>query len=382
MNVANRQPVVNFPSELDHNDFTGNLYGYFYPDSNEYNVVRWGENLPAEDSNTSILLIGKITSDPEGDGLQASSQLLGTRTSNGLIFKAGGVTCKKQAYNLLLNIFSRNTGILETDVMLDKCAIISGCGSVGSLVALELARAGLGNFLLIDNDTIAYHNLSRHQCGVRDVGKFKVNAVRERILEINPSAKVSTCVSILEDVPKEVFDEFCTTYTVIVGCADNRESDHYANRISSLYKIPFISIGLWERAFAGEIFYCIPEELPCYDCGIGTQGAGVSGRTSANRRFYTTEEDEAHIRFEPGISIDIGFVTLIAIKLMIDLLNRHTQNYIPRIINHLTQFTLVCNTSDARLGGDQAEIFSYPLQVTTSIRTIYSAPCPPCKLLS
>jgi hypothetical protein len=140
--------------------------------------------------------------------------------------------------------------------------------------------------------------------------------------------------------------------------------------------------GLWQRAFAGEIFYCIPEETPCYLCSVGNQSAGVSGRTSVNRRFYITEEEQAQVRFEPGISIDIGFVTLIAIKLILDILNRDTLNYVPRVINHLSQFTLVCNTCDTRLGGEQAEIFSYPLQVTTSIRSNYFEPCPPCKLLS
>jgi molybdopterin/thiamine biosynthesis adenylyltransferase len=380
MDSPKRQPVVNFPSELENGDFNGNLYGYFYSDSNEYNVVRWGEH-STTDVSSSVSLIGRIESTLDENQPIYEQQLVGRRTDDGLVFQVNGVTCKKEPYSLLLNLFSRNTGILETAVMLNKTAIISGCGSVGSLVALELARAGVGRFLLIDIDTIAYHNLSRHQTGIKDVGKFKVNAVRERILDINPAATVGTRVSILEDTPKDVFDEFCGPDTILIGCADNRESDYYANQISSIYGVPFVSIGFWERAFAGEIFYCIPGEQPCYACGVGVPGASASGRTSKNRRFYTTEEDEARIRFEPGISIDIGFVTLIAVKLILDILNRNTLNYVPRVINHLSQFTLVCNTNDSRLGGEQAEIFAHPLQITTSIRTAFCAPCPPCKLL-
>lgn len=277
---------MNFPSELEEQQFAGNLYGFYHPDSNEYNVISWGES--QADENTS--LIGKIVFATEQSEAQDNSQLLGVREATGLTFKVGDVQCKKQSYSLLLNIFSRNTGILESDVMLNKSAIISGCGSVGSLVALELAKAGVGNFVLIDNDTIAYHNLCRHQCGVKDVGKFKVNAVKERILQINPSAQVTVFASILEDIAKEVFDEHCRKGAIIIGCADNRESDVYANQISCFYKVPFISIGLWQRAFAGEIFYCIPEETPCYLCSVGNQGDGVSGRTSVNRRFYITED--------------------------------------------------------------------------------------------
>ncbi len=39
----------------------------------------------------------------------------------------------------------------------------------------------------------------------------------------------------------------------------------------------------------------------------------------------------------------------------------------PRLLGHLSQYTLVCNSNDPRLGGERAEIFFHPLQVTRSI---------------
>ena len=59
--------------------------------------------------------------------------------------------------------------------MTEKKVVVLGCGSVGSLIAMELARSGVGNFLLVDADTLEYHNLCRHQCGIEDVGDLKVN---------------------------------------------------------------------------------------------------------------------------------------------------------------------------------------------------------------
>ena len=97
--------------------------------------------------------------------------------------------------------------------------------------------------------------------------------------------------------------------------------------------------------------------------GIGA----ISGRVSQNHRFYTNETELQNISFEPGISVDINFVTIIAIKLIIDLLNIDSEKYIPKLIKHLSQYTLVCNTNNPEIGGENAEIFSYPLQVTTSI---------------
>lgn len=399
-----RPPIVHFPSELEESDFVGNLYGYHHADSNEYNIVAWGKAPTTSCPPNVVGTIIESLQPPESSSV--SSGLIGIRMEQGLEFRVEGQRCRKQPYDLLKKIFSRNTGILETDVMLDKCVLISGCGSVGSLVALELARAGVGSFVLVDNDTIAYHNLCRHQCGVEDVGKFKVNAVKERILQTNPTAQVAVYPTVLERLSKAVFDEFCHPGTIIVGCADNREGDVYGSKIANIYNVPFVSIGLWNRAFAGEVFYFISGQMPCYAClfekdmtilerssaqeeAVGAEdvedqdlATEFSGRISMSSRFYLDEEAIAESSFEPGISTDISFVTLIGVKLIIDLLNRDTSSYIPRLLNHLQQYTWVCNTSDPRLGGERAEIFSYPLQVTTSLTVNYRRPCPPCKYLS
>ena len=155
----------------------------------------------------------------------------------------------------------------------------------------------------------------------------------------------------------------------------------YSNRISKIYNIPFISIGLWERAFAGEIIYSIPGKTPCFECFKGgSQKIVSSNRVNENRRFYSNEEHLEDAQFEPGISVDINFVTEIGIKLIIDLLNRNDNKYIPKLINHLTQFTLVCNTNDKRIGGNHSDLFSEPLQVTTTIELDYSDACSACKI--
>jgi molybdopterin/thiamine biosynthesis adenylyltransferase len=238
----------------------------------------------------------------------------------------------------------------------------------------------VGHFLLIDNDTLAYHNIGRHQVGIKYVGRFKVSAVKDKILQINPYAEIYIEKKPVEYVEKKIFDGFFNEESVVVGCADNRDSDLYNNRISMIYNAPFVSIGLWERAFAGEIFYSIPGKTPCYECVFGSDNQVISNRTSQNHRFYTNEEHIEDVTFEPGIAIDINFVTEIGIKLIVDLFNISDDAYIPKLINHLKQFTLICNTNDPRIGGAMAEIFSYPLQVTTSIEVDYSNLCKACKL--
>ncbi|MBQ7642819.1 MAG: hypothetical protein IJS67_02845 [Clostridia bacterium] len=81
------------------------------------------------------------------------------------------------------------------------------------------------------------------------------------------------------------------------------------------------------------------------------------------------------MKFEPGISVDINFITCIGIKLIIDILNDGENGYIPRLLNNLKQYTLVCNTCNPEIGGEMVEIFSYPLQVTTSLKVCFGSKC-------
>lgn len=361
-----RTPTISLPAELEQCNFIGNLYGYAIEDTNYYNVI----GSESVDGFSDATIIGEIVANkpeqnPEGG-------VLGYYDNNKLNFiDSDGKQCKIETYTLKLDVFSRNTGILESDMMLKTGAMFIGCGSVGSLAALELAKAGVGRFLLIDNDILGYHNLCRHQCGVKDVGKQKTQALKERILQINPTAKVIMQNMQVQDVPLSVFDEFCNKDTIVIGGADNREGDLYANKIAKEVGMPFMSLGMWERAFAGEIFYCLPEGMPDYSDFVWALG-DTSGRVNQNRKFYTAEEDLAKATFEPGISVDIDFVTIIAMKLAIDLLNRNNPNYTPRLLGHLTQYTLICNTNNPKIGGEMAEIFSYPLQYTTSIEVPYA----------
>ena len=376
---------VLLPEQIMSSGFCGYLYGKYIFSSGVFNVRFTSTEETGGRENTGDL-IGIIYMGNEADGAFAEYKgrrdfLFGRRVSDDTItFTCNDEEFTVQYYNLIQNIFSRNTGILESGVMMDKCAFILGCGSVGSLVALELARAGVGKFVLIDSDILEYHNLCRHQCSIEDIGEYKTEAVKRRIVNINPAAEVVSLVKFVENVEENIFDTYCKKDTaIIIGCADNRQADVYANSLAVIYGVPFISIGLWERAFAGEIFYWLPNRsMPCYKCALG-DGGDFSGRQSTNRHIYTNQEDISRLNFEPGISVDINFVTTIGVKLVIDILNIANEQYNQRLLPSLRQYTLICNTNNTKAAGEMAEIFSYPLQVTTSLQVDFQKPCPPCE---
>lgn len=364
---GNRKPKVCFPQDIPNSNLE--LLGYYFKESNYYNVVSIDGATPfiKEMGGVKPVPIGRMYANPETIPLDVTG-LVGYYEGDNVVFRVGNQLCELEPYRLKMDIFSRNTGILESDIMIEKGAIIIGCGSVGSLVALELARAGVGKFFLVDSDILGYHNICRHQCGIQDVGKYKTTAVKERILQINPTAIVQTSSNLIQEVSLDLLESFCGPNSIIVGCADNREGDLYADTmLAKPYKMPFISIGCWERAFAGEIFYCLPDGMPAYSDFVAALG-DTSGRVNANTHLYMGDVGS----FEPGISADINFVTTIAVKMILDLLNRDNPRYTQRLIGHLSQYTLICNTNNPKIGGEMAEIFSYPLQVTTSIEVEYA----------
>lgn len=70
---------------------------------------------------------------------------------------------------------------------------VFGVGGVGGYVVEALARTGIGTLDLIDNDTVCLSNLNRQIIATeKTLGKYKVDAAKERVLEINPDAVVNT----------------------------------------------------------------------------------------------------------------------------------------------------------------------------------------------
>lgn len=97
---------------------------------------------------------------------------------------------------------------------------VFGIGGVGGYVTEALVRAGVGNIDIIDNDTISESNINRQIIATtKNVGKFKVDVMKERILDINPNVQVNAFnVLYLPNTANE-FD--FSKYDYIIDAVDN-----------------------------------------------------------------------------------------------------------------------------------------------------------------
>lgn len=94
----------------------------------------------------------------------------------------------------MLNQFSRTEMLIgaENIKKLIKAKVaIFGIGGVGSYVTEGLARSGIENFILVDNDTVSLTNINRQLIATtKTLGQYKVDIMKQRILDINPKANV------------------------------------------------------------------------------------------------------------------------------------------------------------------------------------------------
>ena len=69
---------------------------------------------------------------------------------------------------------------------------ICGLGGLGSNIAISLARAGIGELILIDFDQVDITNLHRQQYKASQIGRYKTDALAENLREIAPYVKLTT----------------------------------------------------------------------------------------------------------------------------------------------------------------------------------------------
>ena len=96
---------------------------------------------------------------------------------------------------------------------------IFGIGGVGGYVAEALTRSGVGHLELVDNDVVCLSNLNRQIIATHQtLGQYKVDAMKERILSINPEAEVVTHRCFYLPETQAQFD--FTTFDYVVDAID------------------------------------------------------------------------------------------------------------------------------------------------------------------
>ena len=229
------------------------------------------------------------------------------------------------------DLYARNTGILETSALAARNVVIVGLGSGGSPVALDLARAGVGHFTLIDFDRLELGNISRHVCGVSDLGRYKTLAVRDQILQKNPFAVVRTMELNVNQALQQVEDAVGESDLLIVA-SDNDQSRFNLNQMSlNTSKVALYGRAI-TRAAGGDVLRVRPWNGPCYNC-VFSSGL-IDGREeemSQKRQALAilpayVEPDKVNAMIQVGLSSDIAPIANMMVKMALVELSRGTES--------------------------------------------------------
>ncbi|MBQ3137134.1 MAG: tRNA threonylcarbamoyladenosine dehydratase [Clostridia bacterium] len=123
-------------------------------------------------------------------------------------------------------IFSRTEMLIGKDALsrLKDCRVaVFGIGGVGGYVAEALARSGVGNLDLFDNDTVSLSNINRQLFALHStVGKLKTAVAHERLTDINPEIKIRehnifVLPSNIDDIDFSVYDYVIDAIDTVAG---------------------------------------------------------------------------------------------------------------------------------------------------------------------
>ncbi|MBQ9265219.1 MAG: tRNA threonylcarbamoyladenosine dehydratase [Clostridia bacterium] len=143
----------------------------------------------------------------------------------------------------MLNQFSRTQLLFGAEAMerLSHARVaVFGIGGVGGYVCEALVRSGIGAFDLIDDDKVCLTNLNRQIIATRKtVGQYKVEVMRDRILDINPNADVRIHKCFV--LPDNILDFPFETYDYVVDAVDTMSAKIALVMRSQETNVPIIS---------------------------------------------------------------------------------------------------------------------------------------------
>ena len=201
---------------------------------------------------------------------------------------------------------SRLEGVISPSFSKKRILVI-GTGA-GSIMCVNLARQMPEKLTLVDFDEVELHNLSRTAFGYRDLGKKKVNALKERILDANPFISVECIDYDVTSLDDKKMDSLFDVDMIIAG-TDSAKAQRFINEKSLHYKIPAIFIGIHTRGRGGKITFVEPGQA-CYRC-------------IRPDRYDSSLEQEFDINGETGSLSSCQLIDTLAMDILISYLERN-----------------------------------------------------------
>ncbi len=145
--------------------------------------------------------------------------------------------------NIAEGIFHRSELLMGKEMMenlAQKKVIIFGVGGVGSWCAESLVRSGIKNLTMVDSDLICVTNVNRQlHATTKTVGQVKIDALKDRLLEINPEANITGIQKVYNADTNDEFE--LEKYDIIIDAIDSLSSKIHLIRKATRTDAMFVS---------------------------------------------------------------------------------------------------------------------------------------------
>jgi molybdopterin/thiamine biosynthesis adenylyltransferase len=180
-------------------------------------------------------------------------------------FKSNGFRYSEPQYITKEEHFRRIPDLTPLD---SKKVLIAGLGSLGSAVAIELGKSGVGTFVLMDKDALGIGNLARHSGTLDFVGMGKTTVLKEQILSHYPFAQIEKLdyligneVKIMEEIYQKVSE-----VDLVINLTAEHSVIKIFNRLCLDLNVPVIHGWISNGAWGGRVLRTIPRQTGCYSC--------------------------------------------------------------------------------------------------------------------
>jgi molybdopterin/thiamine biosynthesis adenylyltransferase len=200
----------------------------------------------------------------------------------------------------------------QLQALSDKRVAVVGVGALGSQVADLLARAGVSDFVVVDNDVVSPGNRVRHALDLGDLGHSKVLGIAERIRRVNPWATVETFEARLGTVAvgakqlgelKKRDDEIAERVgdcDLIVNATAHSVASSYVSAIAAERNTPAVHTYVSAGAWGARITIQRPGISGCWDCLAWWQATAAADRPDGFEIGDVSEEHSREVVLERG----------------------------------------------------------------------------------
>ena len=146
----------------------------------------------------------------------------------------------KQIEKYSRQIVLKSVGTIGQKKILNSNVLIVGAGGLGCPIVDYLSRAGVGNIGIVDYDKVDVSNIHRQSIYTfKDVGKYKVDVLKRKIIDINPDVKTRIFKS---KITSKNVNKILKQFDIIIDGSDNFKTKFLLNRFARKLKKRLIDI--------------------------------------------------------------------------------------------------------------------------------------------